>query len=71
MDGGPKNRDELEEMCALRARGPRPPLLDAWIRGRYAAQVGFRVDNPYRNNPQMAAAWLKGWESADRDRSTA
>ena len=46
---------------------PRGLLLDAYTRGRYAAQAGFRTDNPCRDDPQMAAAWAKGWESAGRD----
>lgn len=51
----------------LTAEGQPQLLLDAWIRGRYAPQVGFRTDNPYRDDVQMAEAWSKGWESADGD----
>lgn len=40
----------------------RPLLLEAYTRGRYAAQAGFRVDNPYREDVQMATAWQQGWE---------
>lgn len=67
MDGGPKNRDELEAMRELRARGPRRLLLDAWTRGRYAACVGYKTDNPYRDDPEMADAWFRGFESAGHD----
>ena len=44
-------------------RGKRPLLLEAYTRGRYAAQVQHDISNPYARNEQMAAAWLKGWES--------
>ena len=40
---------------------PRPLLLEAYSRGRYARQVGHNTANPYRDDPQMAAAWAKGY----------
>ena len=70
MDGGPKNRDEREAMRALRELGPRRLLLEGFTRGRYAAQVGRDPYNPYRDDPEMADAWFKGFESAGRDRET-
>lgn len=57
---------EFTPLPAVRAT-PRSLLLDAYTRGRHAAQVRYRTDNPYRGDPQMAAAWAKGWESAGRD----
>ena len=47
------------------AEDERPRLLlDAWVRGLYAAQTGYRTANPYRDDEAMADAWRKGWESA-------
>lgn len=52
-------------LVPLSKRKPQQYLLDAYTRGRYAAQVGFRAYNPYRDQPAMADAWLKGWESIE------
>lgn len=43
---------------------PKRYLLDAYSRGRYAAQAGNNTFNPYPNDPKMAAAWLKGFKEA-------
>lgn len=42
---------------------PTQLLLEAFSRGSYAAKAGLRTDNPYAD-PEMAEAWLKGFEFA-------
>lgn len=59
-------KEEMAAVHAVYARLDRPQtyLLQAFTEGRYAAQVGYNVHNPYGG--AMAEAWEKGRVSAGR-----